>query len=98
MGVTQILNPAYATTIATASKVALQAAITHHETMLNNLNPILTSVNLYPQKLITATVNNPPTIDAPAFAYPVGGFFQVLELEFSLKSFEKKLQLATFSR
>jgi hypothetical protein len=66
--------------------------------MPNNLNPILTSVNLYPQKLIIITVNNPPTIDAPTFAYPVGGFFQVLELEFSFKSFEKFLQLATFSR
>jgi hypothetical protein len=98
LGITQILNLAYATAIATASQVALQVAIAHHGTMLNNLDPILTSINLYPQKLITATVNNPPTIDAPTFAYPVGGFFQVLELEISLKSFEKKLQLATFSR
>jgi len=34
----------------------------------------------------------------PAFANPVGEFFRVLELEFLVKSSEKILQLATFSR
>jgi hypothetical protein len=38
-----------------------------------------------------------PTIDALAFAHLTGEFFRVLELEFSIKSFEKILQLATFS-
>jgi len=66
--------------------------------MLNNLDSVVTSINPYPQNFIIATVNNPPTIDAPAFPYLVGEFFQVLELEFSLKSFEIFLQLTTFFR
>jgi hypothetical protein len=33
-----------------------------------------------------------------ALADPVGEFFQILELEFLIKSSEKILQLATFSR
>jgi len=37
------------------------------------------------------------TIDALAFANPVGKFFRILELEFLVKSFEKILQLTTFS-
>jgi hypothetical protein len=37
------------------------------------------------------------TINAPAFADPMGEFFRVLELQFPIKSFEKILQLATFS-
>jgi hypothetical protein len=59
---------------------------------------IPTSVNLFPQQLIVVIANIPPTIDAPTFVDPVGEFFRVLELEFSVKSFEKKLQLTTFSQ
>jgi len=91
LGVTQIPNLAYAIAIATASQVALQAAITHHGTMPNNSDPVPTSVNLSPQQLIVTTANIPPTTDAPAFADPVGEFFQILELEFQVKSFEKIL-------
>jgi hypothetical protein len=64
----------------------------------NNPDPVPTSVNLYPQQLINVTANIPPTINAPAFVDIVGEFFQVLELEFPVKSFEKILQLITFSR
>jgi hypothetical protein len=88
LGVTQIPNPAYAIAIATASQVALQAAITHHGTMPNNPDSVPISVNLSPQQLITATANIPPTIDAATFVNPVGEFFQVLELEFPVKSSE----------
>jgi len=91
LGVTQIPNPTYATTIATASQVALQATIPHHGTVPNNPNPIPTSINISPQQLIVATTNIPPTIDAPAFADPVGEFFRVLELEFLVKNSEKNL-------
>jgi hypothetical protein len=66
--------------------------------MPNNPYPIPTSINFYPQQLIVTTVNNPPTIDAPAFADLMGEFFRVLELNFSFKNFEKILQLTTFSR
>jgi hypothetical protein len=66
--------------------------------MPNNPDVVPTLVNLYPQQLITPTTNNPPTIDAPTFVDPVGEFFQVLELEFSVKSSKKILQLVTFSR
>jgi hypothetical protein len=66
--------------------------------MLNNLNPVPTLVNFSPQQLITTTINISPTIDAVAFADLVGEFFRVLKLEFSVKSSEKILQLATFSR
>jgi hypothetical protein len=66
--------------------------------MPNNPNPIPISVNLFPQQLIAATINIPPTIDALAFADIVEEFFQVLELEFLVKNFEIKLQLATFSQ
>jgi hypothetical protein len=98
LDVTQAPNPAYAIAIATASQAALQAAIAHHGTMPNNPDPVPISVNLSPQQLIAATINIPPTIDAAAFANPVGEFFRVLELEFPVKSSEKILQLATFSR
>jgi hypothetical protein len=57
--------------------------------MPNNPNLISISINLSPQQLIVATVNIPPTIDATIFVDLVGEFFQVLELEFSIKSFEK---------
>jgi hypothetical protein len=98
LGVTQILNPAYATTIAIASQAALQAAIAHHGIVLNNPDPVLISVNLSPQQLIVAIANIPPTINVATFANPVGEFFRVLELEFSIKSSEKVLQFVTFSR
>ncbi len=98
MGVTQIPNPTYAIAIVTASQAALQAAIAHHGIVLNNLDPVPTSVNLSPQQLIVVTANIPPTTDAPAFIDPVGEFFRILELEFPVKSSEKILQLATFSR
>jgi hypothetical protein len=53
----------------------LQVAIAHHGIVPNNPDLVPTSINLSPQQLITATANNPPTINAPAFADPVGGFF-----------------------
>jgi len=59
--------------------------------MPNNLNLVLTSLNLSSQQLIATITNIPPTIDAATFANPVGEFFLVLELEFSVKSFEKIL-------
>ncbi len=98
LGVTQIPNPAYAIAIATASQAALQAAIAHHGTVPNNPDPVSTSVNLSPQQLIVAAANISPTTNVPAFADPVGEFFRILELEFPVKSSEKILQLATFSR
>jgi hypothetical protein len=98
LGVTQIPNLAYATTIATSSQAALQVAIAHHGTVPNNPDPVPTLVNLSPQQLIVATANILPTIDVAAFADLVGEFFRVLELEFPIKSLEKILQLATFSR
>jgi hypothetical protein len=57
----------------------------------NNLNPVPISINLSPQQLIVTTTNIPPTIDALAFANPVEEFFQVLKLEFQIKSFEENL-------
>jgi hypothetical protein len=42
LGVTQIPNPTYATTIATASQATLQAAIAHHGTVPNNPDPVPT--------------------------------------------------------
>jgi len=98
LGVTQIPNLTYAIAIATASQTALQATIAHHGTVLNKLDPVPTSVNLSPQQLIVVTTNIPPTTDALAFADPMGEFFRILELEFLVKSSEKILQLATFSR
>jgi hypothetical protein len=59
--------------------------------MPNNLDPVLTSVNLSPQQLNPVTASIPPTINAPAFVNSVGEFFRVLELEFLVKSFEKIL-------
>jgi hypothetical protein len=96
LGVTQIPNLAYATSIAAASQAALQATIAHHGTVPNNPYSVPTSVNFFPQQLITTIANILPTIDAPTFVDPVGEFFRVLEVEFPIKSFEKILQLATF--
>jgi hypothetical protein len=59
--------------------------------VLNYPDLVPTSINLSPQQLIDATTNISPTIDAPSFADLVGEFFQVLELEFLVKSFEKIL-------
>ena len=98
LGVTQVPNPAYAAAIATASQAALQAAIAQHGTVVNNPAPVPTSVALSPQQLATATATIPPTIDSSTFSDPVGEFFRILELEFPVKSSEKILQLATFSR
>ncbi len=56
--------------------------------MPNNPNPVPISVKKFLQQLIVAIANIPPTINAPAFANIVGEFFRVLELEFSIKSFE----------
>jgi len=98
LSVTQIPNPTYATTIATTSQATLQAVIAHHGTMPYNLDSIPTSVNIPPQQFTTATANIYPTIDALAFADQVGEFFQILELEFSIKSSKKILQLGTFSQ
>jgi hypothetical protein len=55
LGITQIPNPTYATTIATTLQATLQAAITHHGTMPNNPDPEPISVNLSPQQLLVAT-------------------------------------------
>jgi hypothetical protein len=70
-----------------------------HWAFTNNINPysVPISVNLFPQQLISAIANIPPTINVLAFSDPVGEFFQVLELEFMVSS-EKILQLITFSR
>jgi hypothetical protein len=43
--------------------------------MPNNPDLVPISVNLSPQQLITAITNILPTIDAIAFADPVGEFF-----------------------
>jgi hypothetical protein len=75
LGVTQIPNPTYATTIAIASQATLQATIAHHGTVPNNPNLVPTSVNLSFQQLIATTTNIPPTIDVPTFANLVGEFF-----------------------
>jgi hypothetical protein len=91
LGVIQIPHPTYAIAIATASQHTLQVAIAHHGIVPNNLDPVPISVNLSPQQLIVATVNIPPTIDALAFVDLMGEFFQVFELEFLVKSFEKIL-------
>jgi hypothetical protein len=98
LGVTQVPNPAYAIAIATASQAALQATIAHHGTVPNNPDPVPTSVNLSLQQLITTIANIPPTTDVLAFVVPMGEFFRIFELEFPVKSSEKILQLATFSR
>jgi len=97
LGVTQFPSPTYAKTIATTFQVTFQIAVAHHEIMPNNPDPVPISVNLSPQQLIATIANIPPTINAPTFTDLVGEFFRILELEFSIKSSEKILQLATFS-
>jgi hypothetical protein len=86
LGVAQIPNPAYAIAIAMASQAALQVAIAHHGIVPNNPDRIPTSINFSPQQFITTTTNILPTIDAPSFVDPVGEFFRVLELKFSIKN------------
>jgi hypothetical protein len=54
--------------------------------MPNNPDPITILENLSPQQLIAAIANILPSIDALAFADPVGEFFRVFELGFSVKS------------
>jgi hypothetical protein len=98
LGITQILNLAYATTITTTFQATLQVAIAHHGTVPNNLDLVPILVNVSPQQLIVVTANIPPTIDALAFVDPVGEFFRILDLKFSVKSSKKILQLATFFR
>jgi hypothetical protein len=66
--------------------------------MPNNPDLVPTLVNLFPQQFIVTTTNILPTIDASTFVDLVGEFFQVLELEFLVKSSKKNLQLATFFR
>ncbi len=97
LGVTLIPNPFYAIAIATTSQATLEVTITHYGIVPNNPNPIPTSINLSLQQFIATTANIPPTIDAPVFANPMGEFFQVLELEFPIKNYEKNLHLATLS-
>ncbi len=77
LGITQIPNPTYATTIATAFQATLQVAITYHGIVPNNPNLVLISINIFLQRLIVVTTNIPPTMDAPAFVDPVGEFFRV---------------------
>ncbi len=89
MGIIQIPNLTYATAIATASQATLQAAIARHGIMPTNLDSVPTLANLSPQQLIVATLNIPPTINAPTFVDPVGEFFRVLKLEFPIKNSEK---------
>jgi hypothetical protein len=48
LGVTQIPNPAFATTITTTFQAALQVAIAHHGTMPNNPDLVPILVNLFP--------------------------------------------------
>jgi hypothetical protein len=48
----------------------------------NNPDSVPTSLNVFIQQLIVATTNNPPAINAPTFANPVGEFFRILEVEF----------------
>ncbi len=66
--------------------------------MPNNPNPVHILINISPQQFIVVTANILSTINAPTFIDPVGEFFQIFELEFSVKNSKKILQLATFSR
>jgi hypothetical protein len=55
----------------------------------NNPNLVPISIKKISQQFIVTTANTPPTINAPDFVDPMGEFFRVLELEFSVKSSEK---------
>jgi hypothetical protein len=50
--------------------------------MPNNLDLVLTSINLSLQQFIVATANIPSTIDAPTFVDPWGNSFEVLSWNF----------------
>jgi hypothetical protein len=65
--------------------------------MPNNPDPLPASIKKFPQQLIVAITNILPTIDAPTFVDPLGEFFRVLELEFSVKIFLKKIIAPTIS-
>jgi hypothetical protein len=96
LGIAQIPNLAYAIAIATTSQATLQVAIAHHGIVPNNPNSVPISINLSLQQLIIVTANIPPTINALTFVDPLGEFFRVLKLEFSIKNSKKILQLTTF--
>ncbi len=96
LGVNQIPNLAYAIAITTTSQTTLQATITHHGTVPNNLDLVPTLIDFFLQQFIVPIANIPPTINVPDFVNRVGEFFQVLKLQFLVKSFEKNLQLVTF--
>jgi len=64
----------------------------------NNPNSVPTSVHFSLRQLIVVTANIPLSNNAPTFVDPVGEFFRVLKLEFSVKSLKNFLELATFSR
>jgi hypothetical protein len=49
LGVIQIPNPTYTTTIAIISQAALQATIAHHWIVPTNPDSVPTSINLSPQ-------------------------------------------------
>jgi hypothetical protein len=85
LGITQIPNPTYATSIATT----FQVTITHHRIEPNNPYMVPTSIKKIPEQLIVTIANIPPTIDAPTFVDHVGEFFRILELEFPIKIFEQ---------
>ncbi len=52
LGITQIPNLTYATTIPTTSQATLQVAIAHHGTVPNNPNLVPSLVNLSPKSLL----------------------------------------------
>jgi hypothetical protein len=89
LGVTQAPNLAYAIAIATTSQAELQAAIAHHGTVPNNLDPVPTSVNLSLQQLIATTTKIPPTTDVLAFVDLVGDSFEFLSWNFQSKVLKK---------
>jgi hypothetical protein len=64
--------------------------------MPNNSDSILILVNLYVQQFIIVIANILPTIDALAFANPMGEFFQVIEMEFRAKVLKKFYNLPPF--
>jgi hypothetical protein len=88
LGIIQIPNPAYTTTIAITFQATLQIAIAHHGTMPNNPNPVPTSVNLSPQQLIATIANILPTINAKVFLLiQWGNSFEFLNWIFSSQEF-----------
>jgi hypothetical protein len=89
LGVTQIPNPTYATTIAITSQAALQVTIAHHGIMPNNLDLVPTSVNLSPQQFIATTANILRMIDAATFADLVGNPFEFLSWNFRSRVLKK---------